>query len=131
MKIIYIEITLKITCKTQVDSNKSSQEKDQMSNQFSGVYHHLYISGGYSQSLLESSVQSIVQPSMHVSDVYHILYVSDVYNQLQYIMNSLLLLCQRIPTVTCSKCIPYYAYYTCQSRSYIIETVWSEILSIL
>jgi len=39
------------------------------------------------------------------------------------------LLCQRTPIATCNRCIPYYAYYTCQSGSYVIETDWLEVLS--
>ena len=33
-----------------------------------------------------------------------------------------LLLCQRAPIATCSKRIPNYAYYTCQSGSNVSET---------
>ena len=56
-----------------------------------------------------------------VSGVY-IWVQSGEYSQSQYIMNSslLLLLCQRTPIATCNRCIPYYAYYTCQSGSYVI-----------
>jgi len=42
------------------------------------------------------------------------MHASGIYNQLQYIMNSLLLLCQWIPIVTCNRRIPYYAYHACQ-----------------
>jgi len=45
------------------------------------------------------------------------MHVLGVYNQSQYIMNSLLLLCQRTSIATCNRRIPYYAYHTCQSRS--------------
>jgi len=46
------------------------------------------------------------------------MHLSDVYNQSQYIVNNLLLLlCQRTPIATCNKRIPYYVYYTSQSRS--------------
>jgi len=41
-----------------------------------------------------------------------------------------LLLCQRTPIAMCNKHISYYAYYTCQSESYIIETDRLETLSV-
>ena len=68
---------------------------------------------------------------MSNSNVYNIIYVSSVHNQSQYIMNSLLLLCQRTPIATCNRRIPYYAYFMCQSGSYVIETNRLETLSML
>ena len=49
-----------------------------------------------------------------------------IYNQVINVSHHTLtvychLLCQRIPIATCSRRIPYYAYYTCQSISYVIE----------
>jgi len=42
--------------------------------------------------------------------------------------NFVIQLCQRTPIAKCNRRIPYYAYYTCQSGSYVIETDCLETL---
>jgi len=82
--------------------------------QVSGVHHCLYIRW---IQLVSTRVKSPIRSGVTSGVQYTYIHVSGKDKQLQYIMNSLLLLCQRTPIATCNRRIPYYAYHTCQSGS--------------
>jgi len=73
--------------------------------------------------MLGSSVQSDIYYNMYI-------YLCSVYNVnvgFQFCYQ----LCHRTPIAICNRRIPYYAYHTCQSRSYVIETDRLETWSML